>query len=312
VGPQSVIEFKPRQAVGLDIGSNTISCALLAQLPSGDFEVTRDTSLPARLSQDLVQGGTLSRVAVYRSLEALETLAEQFEMANLPVRAVATQVLRMAGDPSTFLAPASSIIGTSIEVINGETEALLGCRGAIHGLPARGNWTVVDVGGQSTELTMQKTDGGWIPHSMAMGAVGLTTQFFKTDPPDQAQVEALRAHIQQHLDGLTSPRNSGTVVGVAGTASTLGVLESGCSGWCRDQVHGMKISRSRVEHWLSLMLTISSADRAMVHGLGAARADVFPAGLCVLLEVMLGLDCSEIVVSANGLRVGAALSLLED
>ena len=93
---------------------------------------------------------------------------------------------------------------------------------------------------------------------------------------------------------------------------TLGWLELGLDRWDRAAVHGTPIDRPRLDHWTERMTRIGTAERIARYGLGPGRADVFPAGLCVIGELLDHLGRERFVVSVNGLRVGVALSLLEE
>lgn len=302
-----------RTVVGLDLGSNTFSCAALRAGPGGSPEVVQDTSRAVRLSQDLEPSGPLSPMAIARGLETIERLAVEFHMASRPVRAVGTAALRLTGDPTPFVEPAEELIGARIEIIDGIQEALLVSRGAVLGLSDDGGpWLVIDVGGRSTEICCRDPDGVWNPVSLPIGVVDLMTDFLDGDPPSPEAVDRLRARVRGVLGSAVPEETAGRLVGVAGTASTLGRLEAGIDGWDRDAIHGIRITRESLRGWLAHALELTTAERMTAMGLGPARADVFPAGLCVLAEAMSHLGRNEMTVSANGLRIGAAMSLLEE
>jgi exopolyphosphatase/guanosine-5'-triphosphate,3'-diphosphate pyrophosphatase len=297
----------------LDIGSNTFTCAEIAL--SGDsngVEVVRDVSLVVRLSESLRPGGRLQRSAVARGLEALERLTRDFGLRDKQLRAVGTQVLRSASDPESFTEPAEEILGQPIEIVDGETEALLVSQGAVIGVQAPGPYIVCDVGGQSTEVCRQDGDGVWRPLSIPLGVVWLTERYLATDPPTASELEALRAEMRAALTGADLVDAGGRLIAVAGTATTLAMLALGLETWDRDRVHGQELGRDQLEDWLSRMVAVDSETRTARYGVRPGRADVFPAGLCVLLELLDRLGHDRFTVSANGLRIGAALSLLKE
>jgi exopolyphosphatase / guanosine-5'-triphosphate,3'-diphosphate pyrophosphatase len=300
----------PRRAVGIDIGSNTFSFAAL-ESGIGRVTVAQDASLAVRLSEGLAPGGRLSPAAVDRCLRALRDVAARFGVPGVPVRAVGTQVLRMAADPEAFTRPAREIIGSEIEIIDGAEEARLVFRGGTMGLEADGPLIVVDVGGQSTELCWRDRHGELVPVSIPVGVVGLTERFFSSDPPGADEIAALERHVAAAISEAVPPALDGDVLGVAGTATNLGALEACPGEWRRDAIHGRSVSRSRLRHWLGVMMGISSDERTRRYGIGESRADVFPAGLVILDAVLARLERREMRISVNGLRVGAALSILE-
>lgn len=304
---------KLQTVCGLDIGSNTFTCAEIA--PSGDsngVEVVRDVSLVVRLSENLRPGGPLEPTAVDRGLEALEQLTRDFELRDKPLRAVGTQVLRSASDPRSFTEPAEEILGQPIEIVDGETEALLVSQGAIIGIRAPGPYVVCDVGGQSTEVCGQDQAGAWRPLSIPLGVVGLTERYLASDPPAAEELAALRAAVRAALTGADLVDAGGRLIAVAGTATTLAMLAVELETWDRDRVHGLELDREQVEGWLMRMVAVDVQARTAKYGVRPGRADVFPAGLCVLLELLDRLGHDRFTVSANGLRIGAALSLLKE
>jgi exopolyphosphatase/guanosine-5'-triphosphate,3'-diphosphate pyrophosphatase len=304
---------KPPSVCGLDIGSNTFTCAEISRGDeSTEVEVVRDVSLVVRLSENLRPGGRLAPEAVARGLETLERLSRDFELRSKPLRAVGTEVLRSASDPQSFTAPAEEILGQPIEIVDGEAEALLVSRGAIIGIQAPGPYVVCDVGGQSTEVCRQDRAGAWRPLSVPTGVVGLTERHMVSDPPTPDELTALRADVRAALADVDLGEFDGRLIAVAGTATTLGMLALGLDTWERDRVHGLALDRDQVEDWLSRMVALDAEARTARYGVRPGRADVFPAGLCVLLEVLDRLGRDRFTVSANGLRIGAALTLLEE
>lgn len=298
---------------GLDIGSNTFTCAEIARGETrGGLAVLRDVSLVVRLSEGLRPGGPLAPGAVARGLEAIEQLTRGFDLRRKPLRVVGTQVLRATCDPGPFTEPAREILGREIEIVDGETEALLVSRGAIVGIAAPGPFVVCDVGGQSTEVCRQLDEGAWRPVSLPLGVVSLTERHLTTDPPTRPEVAALRAEVRACLEAAVPAGANEHLLAVAGTATTLAMLALGLESWDRDRVHGLELDRAAVEHWLTRMLEIDSESRTRTYGVRAGRADVFPAGLIVVLELLDRLGRDTFTVSANGLRIGAALSLLEE
>ncbi len=297
-------------ARGLDIGSNTFSYTEIKQGSFG-IEVIADTSVPVRLSEGLSDGGLLNPIAVARGLQALENLVRQFKLGDKVLRAVGTAVLRMASNPEVFTGPATEILGVEIEILSGEEEALLMGKGAVLGLTGDGPWITIDVGGQSTEVCAFGSDKRRHPLSLPMGVVGLTAAFLTEDPPGPIEMESLRGEIRRVMSEAIPKDLEGTIVGVAGTATTLGVIDLKIDGWRREKVHGLEMRREVLQSWLDRMLAVPAKQRTEKYGVRPGRADVFPSGLCILDELLGHLGSDSFIISANGLRVGAALELME-
>ena len=303
-----------RCAVGLDIGSNTFSCAEVVIDPSGAPLVVKDTSRAVRLSEDLLPGGRLKQSAVARGLDTLLDLVRDFDMAKKPFRVVATAALRMTSHPRDFTDPAKEILGMDLEIIDGAGEALLVSRGAVLDLEPStdgAGWIIVDVGGQSTEVCASGGTAMGNPVSMPLGVVGLTLRFLKDDPPTAEQISNLEDYVFGQVSEVLPRNPAGRILGVAGTATTLGMLELGLTKWDRTAVHGLEISRSASLDWQKRMTEIDARSRQERFRIKDRRADVFPAGLCVINTLLKYFERDVFTVSANGLRIGAALSILK-
>jgi len=149
---------------------------------------------------------------------------------------------------------------------------------------------------------------------MSLGVVGLSEKFLTSDPPAISDISAMRHHVRAILQDELFDRKSDNIelVCVGGTATTLSVLSQTLPAWNRDLVHGHRVSLAETENWLSTMTAISTAERISRHGLRPMRADVFPAGIVILAEVMRHMKTDGFVSSAFGLRVGVALSALKE
>ncbi len=246
-----------------------------------------------------------------RGLDALEKLVSKFDLKNKPLRAVATAVLRMTSDPSVFTIPASEILGTNIEILSGRDEAMLGGSGAVLGLGQLNSWIVCDIGGQSTEISWQnKKKTGAV--SLPIGAVGLTADYVLADPPLPDEIHTACKHARGIIADQIPPDLHGELIGVAGTATTVAMLDLRLKKWHREKVHGYQMTRKALRSWRDKMASITAAERTKVHGVREGRADVFPAGLSIMDELMNHLDKDKFIASANGLRVGVAMKMLQE
>jgi exopolyphosphatase/guanosine-5'-triphosphate,3'-diphosphate pyrophosphatase len=297
--------------VGLDIGSNTFSCAEIRKGDQGcGIVLVDDASLPVRLSEGLVLGGKLKPEAIERGLVALKELIHQFDLKNKPLRVAATAVLRKTAFPEDFVRPAEEMLKAPIEIITGEEEAILTCLGAICGIPDSPTWVVMDVGGQSTEVGY-KHEGCWRGISLDFGVVSLTERFVHADPPTDREITAVNAEVAAVLRVNLPSTLKGDLLGVAGTATTLGMLSIGAVEWNRDKVHGLAMSLDDVVYWKNQMTACTSKERTEKFRVRPLRADVFPSGICIMEEMIRFLGKDSFTISANGLRIGIAMSLLK-
>ncbi|MCU0661596.1 MAG: hypothetical protein MUC50_04640 [Myxococcota bacterium] len=299
-------------AQGLDLGSNTFSFCELSTDECGALGLRHDASIPVRLSEGLSPGGRLRPAAIARGLAVLESYKERWGFRKARLRAVGTAVLRMCAHPEDFTGPASELIGVPVEILSGEQEAQLTFRGAALGLPAlpEQRWLMVDIGGQSTEIGWRE-ESRLVSYSLPMGVVSLSEAYLHGDPPSVDHIRALRAAVKTELERAVPCELPGDLMCVAGTATTLGALALELTHWDRGRLHGLRLSLAELQLWSRRVLEVDSKKRTELYGISEGRSDVFPAGLALLEEVLCHLNKNSFTISACGLRVGVALSVLE-
>ena len=105
-------------------------------------------------------------------------------------------------------------------------------------------------------------------------------------------------------------REHATVIGLAGTVSTVAAVEIGLTAYDRDRIHGFTLTRAAAEDVFRTLATEARADRVHNPGLEEARADVIVGGCCALVAVMLFFEVDAMRVSEADILDGLVLSLL--
>ncbi|QYG95422.1 exopolyphosphatase [Iamia sp. SCSIO 61187] len=231
------------------------------------------------------------------------------------VRISATSAARDATNRDGWFDAAEAVVGARPEVLTGTEEAALSFRGATAGLdPARGPFLVFDLGGGSTELAYG-TDTVTASLSLEIGCVRLTERFIESDPPRPEELTAAISYAESWLDDvlrqMPGAASAPTVIGLAGTVSTVAAVEIGLATYDRSRIHGFTLTKEAAEDVFRTLATESRADRVHNPGLEEARADVIVGGCCALVAVYRTLGLDEIVVSEADILDGLALSVLD-
>jgi len=300
-----------KRAAVVDIGTNTL-LLLIAENRDGGVHVLADDCRFGRLGQGLDSTGNLAPEAIERSLAIVRdyrALMDQHGVTEVCV--VATQALREAANAELFVAPAEKLFGASIDVIAGEREAELVHKAVAASLPqlAGQRILVVDVGGGSTEFILASDDGVESYRSMKIGSVRHTERYFKDDPPTADQVQALIEDVDAVIVGLNLPTDV-TVVGTAGTATSIASIELQLAQWDPDRVQGLAIPTPTVTSQLARLLELTNEQRRQLPGLEPKRADVVAAGVAIFARVLHHTVASELIVSDRGVRWGVLYELL--
>ncbi|NUS73347.1 MAG: DUF501 domain-containing protein [Corynebacteriales bacterium] len=292
----------------IDCGTNTVRL-LIAQ---GAKTLVRRAEI-VRLGEGVDASGRLAPAALERTRLVLEDYAAVLaEYGVKNVRMVATSATRDAANADEFATMVHEVLGVAPEVITGAQEAQLTFAGATSGLVgAEPPHVVVDIGGGSTEII----GGPGAAISVDIGCVRLTERFLRSDPPSFEELEelavAVRAELRRVLDVVPAATLSdgGTLIGVAGTVTTLTALSQGLSRYESARVHGSLLDLAQVEVLLSELSAVSTAERVRPEILPAGRADVIVAGAVILREVMRAYQVKTIRASEHDILDGIVASL---
>lgn len=294
----------------IDIGSNTL-LLLITEPVDGGLRAKADLCRFGRLGQGLDATGQLADEAIARSLEICREYAAEMKRWGVErVAIVGTAALREATNAAAFREPAEQLLGATIEIIAGAREAELAYRSVVVGLPeVKGTpFVVVDVGGASTEVIA--SDGAQVTAaiSLPIGAVRLTERCLKTDPPTADEIAALTRDIDAQLDAATIPRGA-TVVGTAGSATTLAAIELGLDRYDPAKIHGVKVPAAQVDAMVARLLAATVAERRAMKGMEPKRADVIAAGAAIFGRVVARAAADSLLISDRGIRWGVAYEL---
>lgn len=265
-----------------------------------------------RLGQGVDASRRLHPDAIARNLTVLHEYNEVISsFAVERTRAVATSAARDATNRDDFFGPASEILGVLPELLSGEEEAALSFLGATREITEPGPYLVVDVGGGSTELVVG-TDAPASCASINVGCVRLTEALLHSDPPNADELSAAESAVRDLLNdvardfpGATSAR---TLVGLAGTVTTMAAIEQGLRSYSRDAIHHFWLTRTAAEEIFRALAIESTEQRRLEPGLEPGRADVIVGGVIVVVGVMRHFGFTEMLVSESDILDGLALT----
>ena len=301
----------------LDLGTN--STRLLVATPTGDGDidtlVRRNTI--TRLGQGVDATGSLAPEAIARVVACLKDYRSDLDTHRVEhLRVAATSAARDAANREDFFDQVEDVVGRRPELLSGDEEGRLSFVGATRGLgPAQGPFLVVDIGGGSTEFVVgagADEVGGAL--SVDVGCVRLTEKFLLHDPPQPEELSAAISLVDTYLEDvrreLPTVSEVRTLVGVAGTITTVAAVELGLAEYDRDLIHHFRLTRDAAEDVFRTLATEARADRIHNPGLEEARADVIVGGCCVLVAILRRFGFDEMVVSEADILDGLVLSLV--
>jgi exopolyphosphatase/guanosine-5'-triphosphate,3'-diphosphate pyrophosphatase len=271
-----------------------------------------------RLGQGVDATGVLRDDAVERTLTVLREYRGAMDDHGVTEgRLAATSAARDAANGASFLAAASEVTGLRAELLSGEEEGRLSFAGATGDLDGPlGSLVVVDIGGGSTEL-VTCVDGVVTAYSMQLGCVRLTERTMPGDPPDGASLAAAASVVDQAIDeafeaipSLSVPDAARRCVGLAGTVSTLAMIDLALVDYDEAAVHHHWLSLDAIRGWRDALASESIDDRRRRPGMVPGREDVIVAGAVILERVVDRLGVAGCLSSEHDILDGLARSVL--
>ena len=271
----------------IDCGTNTVKL-FIGTPPDA---LVREARM-VRLGQGVDATGRLADEALVRAFVALDEYADlvrAHEVAPGRLRFCATSATRDATNADVFRAGVLERLGVEPEVLSGDEEAALAFAGAMSGLPddVTTPVLVLDVGGGSTEVILGDRDGVLAARSMDVGSVRLHERHVRHDPPTAEELTAIAVDVDAALDGCgVDLDRAETVVGIAGTCTTLGAAVLDLPGYDRDAIDGSVHDVSDVRSTAERVIALSVEERRALPYMHPGRADVVDAGFVIVSRVL--------------------------
>lgn len=305
---------QPRAAV--DVGSNSVR---LLVVDGSGARLTRVMEI-TRLAAGVDATGHLDDAALTRTLDTIGRFRAVWTSYGVrgQVRIAATSAVRDASDRERFFAGVREVAGVEAEVLTGGQEAALAFAGAAAAVEVARPTAVVDIGGGSTELVVGDRHGDVAGSvSLQLGCVRVTERHLADDPPSAGQLAAAADMVADRLDhAQRSLAEQGVVlgevaglVGVAGTATTLGAIHLGLDRYDEDRIHGTRLPLASLQAITADLLARTAAQRAELGPVQPGREDVLHGGALVLLETLRRVGLDEVVISEADNLDGLVASL---
>jgi exopolyphosphatase/guanosine-5'-triphosphate,3'-diphosphate pyrophosphatase len=304
------------RVAAVDCGTNTVRLLVCDIDPAAGTQDTlvREMRI-VRLGQDVDRTGRLADGALARLFAAVDEYAAVVAEHHVDaLRFVATSAVRDARNADVFGRGVEERLGVRPEVVSGDEEAALSYDGATRGLvDVPGPIAVLDIGGGSTELIVGDAHGHVrAARSLDVGSVRVTERLMPSDPPTADEVAVARDVVDAALDTLPSydvrVGDAHTLVGTAGTVTTVAAVLLGLTSYDRSRVHGATFPKQDVHALVERVLAMTVAEREAL-GVPSGRSDVIGAGALILDRVLLRSSAPDLRVSDSDILDGIAWSV---
>jgi len=297
--------FMPTFAA-IDIGSNSVRLKI-SRLQGGRLKEIHEDREVTRLGQGVFSGGLLAPQSMSETVQVLRRFHRAMQECGADsVRVVATAALRDARNSRAFLEWVRSTTGWTVEIISGLEEARLIHLGIISSSRVGADSALlVDLGGGSCELTLSRKGHIRETVSLPLGAVRLTGEFLKHDPPRKSELKRLRGFVAREIGKIQNRIKSarvGVVIATSGTAAALAGVASHLARFKGRR--GPATTREMMRRIVKQISRLPLDQRRRIPGIGPRRAEIICAGAIVYAELLERCHLRGFRYSALGLRDG--------
>ncbi|KAA1422768.1 Ppx/GppA family phosphatase [Mumia zhuanghuii] len=302
-----------RRVAAVDCGTNSIRLLVTdldADAGTADDLVRRMEIV--RLGYGVDRTGHLDERALARTFAACEDYAGVIAEAGVErVRFVATSATRDADNAEEFAAGVQERLGVRPDVVSGAEEAALSYAGAVRDLPGvEQPVLVVDLGGGSTELILGHDGVADAEHSLDIGSVRMTERHLRSDPPTADEIAACVADVDAALEGVrVDVGTARTLVGVAGTITTVAALVLGLEEYDSARIHHARLAVPDVVAACDRIVAAPVEERRSWPFMHPGRADVIGGGALIVARLLRRTTPDTLVVSERDILDGIAWSL---
>ena len=291
----------------IDIGSNSVRLKI-ARLHAGHLKEIHEDREVTRLGEGVFSGGLLAPEAMSETVRVLRRFHRAIqECGTDAVKVVATAALRDARNSHTFLEWVRSTTGWTIEIISGLEEARLIHLGIIsHARLGSSNVLLADLGGGSCELTLSRDGHIRDTVSLPLGAVRLTSEFLKHDPPRKRELKQLQSFVTREVGRIQNRIRAarvGRVIATSGTAAALAGIANHLARTKKSPT-AMRVTREMMRRIVKQITRLTLDQRQKVPGIGPRRAEIICAGAMAYAELLERCHLSAFRYSPLGLRDG--------
>ena len=288
-----------KQAI-IDIGSNSIRLTLY-EIENSSFKILFREKIMAGLA-GYVENGALSAEGMECACAGLLTFRGILQTLHIEhISVFATASLRNISNTQQALGIIRAATGYSVEVLSGESEALLGYAGAMQELHLRSG-AFLDIGGASTEIVTFDEGKPVDFASFPIGSLSLYRRCVKRILPGQGSLKRL----QQEIDKTIQPGHAALaerplLVGVGGTARAAFKLaqhyykiSSDCHTITAGQLNGL----------CSFLCSGKKEASDLILRLEAERIHTLVPGVLILQHIFQLFGAQQLIISKYGVREG--------
>jgi exopolyphosphatase/guanosine-5'-triphosphate,3'-diphosphate pyrophosphatase len=298
----------------VDCGTNTFNL-LVAEVENGQWSHVFTGKAAVRLGKGGFHQGIIKPERLARGIDVL--LSHRETMINFGVERAAifaTAAVREASNASQFLRKAHEVTGIEVIVIDGMREAELIFEGVRQTFPDdKGTYTVMDIGGGSTEFIIGNAEGILWKQSFPLGVSRIQEFLNPSDiltDDETARLTQSFAKVLLPLKEALERHPSHTLIGASGSFDTLTAMIAAARRQSFDPLRN-RIALDDFSRMHSILASSTFEQRLALPGMLPMRADTMPLASALIDYVIQAYGMTTLIQSSYALKEGALQCIIE-
>ncbi|MEK7819351.1 MAG: hypothetical protein AAB255_06125 [Bacteroidota bacterium] len=299
----------------IDLGTNTCLLLIIEINNLKSYKILREDILYPRIGKSVDDKKHIQTDAFHKTIESFNYYKSIIANYNVDkIIATGTSALRDAVNRNDFIQSVRIETGIEIKILSGEEEARLTFIGTINDFTNHdSNYTVIDIGGGSTEIIFGDNQNIIYSKSFDIGSVRMSERFLKHTPPLKSELSNLSNFISTNLKDVSPNIFRGSeLIGVAGTATTLLSIHLNTHNFSSEYLNMKTISFSVLNNIFLKLASLNETEITNIPQISEGRRDIIVAGNAILLDFMEYFGWKNIKVSTRGLRFGVSFNEFEN
>jgi exopolyphosphatase/guanosine-5'-triphosphate,3'-diphosphate pyrophosphatase len=290
----------------LDLGSNSTRL-LIADVSEEKFNTLERSHVVTKMAEGLEENGFISDEARKRVIKTLKIFLKQIKKHEVvEVFAVGTAAMRDSSNTDEFIDEIKRKLDIEVEIITGQQEGIITSLGVHHFMDNLQNYLIVDIGGRSTEF-IYEDNKKVVSHSLDLGVVTLTEKYFSELPANRENILKAEQEVIEKISNLKISNNK-LLIGVSGTATSLGAIYLEQDRFNEDPIHNIEISQLELTNIKNIVQKLSEPEIiTKFNGLDPKRAKTITSGIVILENIMKRYENPSIIISKNDILEGLIL-----
>ena len=290
----------------IDLGSNSTRL-LIAEVSDQGFNVLIRKHVVTQMSEKLEQTEEISTEAFKRVNSALRNFKKLLIANDVDdVFVIGTAALRDAKNSDEIIENIRKKYDFEVEVLSGHEEGITTSIGVLHFMENSKNFLIIDIGGRSTEF-VYGFENKIRSKSLNLGVVTLSEKYFSHLPISKELIDEAKLKIEKELSHLDI-KDKKNVIGVSGTALSLGSIFLNQQSFNEDELHEITIDIDNVKKINNRLLKMSEAEIiTKFKGIDPKRAATITSGVFLLEIILSQYSNSPIIISKNDILEGLIL-----